>query len=248
MRIDRMAYGNRWRHRHPGEKLLLCGGLLTIAYAGSPFYHGPLVLLAATVLAWRGAGIPLASLTTLWLLPMGFITMSLPGLFFTLNPAQGFALGLHPDSLHMLLHVLLRAVSAFSAVLLFALTTPVSDLGPPLRFLRLPHQMVDLIFLVYRIFFLFLETASQIHRCQQARLGYEGFGRSVRSLGQLTAALLIKSLDRGRRLEMGLESRGFNGSLTVLANPTVTSVWAVGAIVMLLALLWQMGRMWPSWR
>lgn len=246
MRIDRIAHSNRWRDRHPGEKLFLCGGLLVLSLLGSPFYHGPLVILITFLLAWRGAGIAPLTLVSLWILPFGFISLGLPGLLISLDMSPHFSIQWQPAGLHLAATVFLRAMSAFSAVLLFAITTPIANLVHPLKTLHIPQPVIDLVFLMHRMGFLLMESADHIHRSQKARLGYGTWRQSLHSLGLLASALLLKALDRGYRLEMGLESRGFSGSLTVLPHQTVTSSGALSAIAVLHLTLWGMGHYWQT--
>ena len=56
--IDRHAWTNRWRDRHPGERLLLVGGGLLILSLLPVFTAAPLILLVMSVATVAGAGIP----------------------------------------------------------------------------------------------------------------------------------------------------------------------------------------------
>ncbi len=104
-----------------------------------------------------------------------------------------------------------------------SLTTPASELIPWLRRVGVPQAVLEIALLMYRLLFILAARAMAGRQAQEARLGYMSFGRSVRSLGLLTAALLSRSLARARRLEIGLAARGFQGELKVLSKPRALS-------------------------
>ena len=89
--------------------------------------------------------------------------------------------------------------------------------------LGVPRPVRELILLIYRLIFVFLERAAVGRQAQVARLGYDGPRRSIRSLGWLAGSLFQRSLDRGRRLETGLAARGFTGDLPQLGSDRAAS-------------------------
>jgi cobalt/nickel transport system permease protein len=96
-----------------------------------------------------------------------------------------------------------------------------------------PRPVRELILLIYRLIFVFLERAFVGRQAQVARLGYDGPRQSIRSLGWLAGSLFQRSLDRGRRLETGLAARGFTGDLPQLGSDRVASGFWLLAGVML---------------
>ena len=66
--------------------------------------------------------------------------------------------------------------------------------------------------------------AAAIRMAQEARLGWHGWRRSIRSLGLLIAMLLPRAMESARRLEMGLAARGFDGNLRMLSSAPPTSI------------------------
>jgi cobalt/nickel transport system permease protein len=61
-----------------------------------------------------------------------------------------------------------------------------------------------------------LATADEIYISQSSRWGYASLKNSIKSLGQLTAALFVKALHRSQTLFTALSSRGYTGQLNVL--------------------------------
>ncbi|MBM3147865.1 MAG: hypothetical protein FJ000_08245 [Actinobacteria bacterium] len=152
--------------------------------------------------------------------------------------------GLSPDGPQLALRVGLRVVAAVTCMLFLALTTPLPQVLMVLRRLRVPAVVTEIALLVYRYVWIFAHTVVTMRRAQSARLGYSTTGRSFRSLAMLVAALLGQSIQRGRALELGLESRNWHGELRVLDDGASASVATLALIlitevaVLVTALLW----------
>lgn len=237
--IDRTAHGNRWRHRHPLEKLVLAIGLLAAVLVLPPRPTAPLVLLVTLAAATLGARIPPATVLKVLAVPAGFLLLGLPGLVISLRIEPGLAIGLVPGGLTLALDVGLRALAAASCLALLILTTPLPDLVHGLRRLGVPKPFIEVMLVTYRLIFVLVETAAAGSRAQAARLGYAGFRRGCRAFALLAAALLATALARARRLEAGLAARGYDGDLAVLTDGRPPSLpglalaaAAVAAVVM----------------
>lgn len=96
----------------------------------------------------------------------------------------------------------------------------------------LPDAVADVAGLVYRLLFVLLTTLHAVRDAQTARLGYAGRRAAARSAAALTAAVLVRSWHRARRLEDGLAGRGLDGALLVLDEPRPSSAWFVGGSVL----------------
>jgi cobalt/nickel transport system permease protein len=224
--IDRLAHTSRWRHRPLAEKALLALGLLVLALVLPPL-PGGLLVLAAAISAALAARIPPKAWLAAMAAPLGFVTLGAAATLVSLDgtltsPAAAVA-------------VLMRGTASVAALLLLAMTTPAADLIQGCRRLGLSAEIAEIALATYRFVFLLDDTARSIHAGQQARLGYDGFGRSVKSLGLLVAALLPRALDRARRLENGLAARGFDGALPTLAPSHPATMTGMGATVLVLA-------------
>lgn len=233
-RIDRWAYQNRWRHRHPLEKLLLAGGMLLLSLVLPPFPAAVLItaIMAAVALA---AGIPLRVYLSLFTIPAGFLLAGAAGLLVSVAPGAGggWSLGLSAAGLPAAGRVLARSLAAISCLHVLVMTTPLVDLAGLLRRARVPDAVLDLVMLTYRFLFLFADTLNAMRLAQTIRLGYCGPRTSYRSLALLAAALLGRVLDRARRLEVGLALRGYQGRLPVLPGEHPLSRRTVGGILAL---------------
>jgi len=230
--IDRHAWTNRWRDRHPLEKVLPVGGML-VSLILPPWPAALLVIAVMLTLTVAGAGVPLRAALGTLAVPLGFLMAGMPVLALAVDVSDGLHIGLAPDGLRLAAEVTLRSLAATSCLVFLILTTPVAELVPMLGRLGVPRPVRELILLVYRLIFVFLERAFVGRQAQVARLGYDGPGRSIRSLGWLAGSIFQRSLDRGRRLETGLAARGFTGDLPQLGSDRAASAgWLVAGALL----------------
>ena len=239
-RLDEAAWTGRWRRRAVGEKALLCLGLLLVATtSGSPLVTA--VTLGCTLVLTLGvARVPWRRYLLTWLGPASFILIGALTVAVTLgrpvDPLWHWGpLVLEREALGRAGTVLLRALAGVAALLLLAMTTPLSDLLSGLRRLGVPGPIVDVALLMYRMLFGLLDAAAQIRECQAARLGFVDGPAARRSMGMLAAATLRRAWQRAQHLEDGLAGRGYTGDLPVLGRQVPLSVPFVTGSVALVA-------------
>ncbi|MCP3816844.1 cobalt ECF transporter T component CbiQ [Streptomyces sp. A3M-1-3] len=220
--IDAAAHSSRWRRRHPLEKAVLGLGL-TVSAVCLPPWPGAVLVAAATLGVLLGpAGVAPRQLWRAYRIPLGFcVTGALP-LLFQVGGADGFV-ALAPDGAAHAGQLLLRTSAASLGVLLFAFTTPVSDVLPRLVRAGVPAPVVDVALVMYRISFLLLDSVTRIRQAQAARLGHTTRAATWRSLAGLGATAFVRAFDRAERLQSGLAGRGYDGTLRVLVPPAVLS-------------------------
>ncbi|MFG3496611.1 cobalt ECF transporter T component CbiQ [Streptomyces sp. NPDC047886] len=213
--IDVAAHSSRWRRRHPCEKAVLGLGLTLCAVALPPWPGAVLVAVAAVAVLLGPAGVAPRRLWRAWRIPLGFCVTGAIPLLFQVGGPGGFV-ALAPDGAAHAGRLLLRTSAASLGVLLFAFTTPVSDLLPRLVRAGVPAPVVDVALVMYRISFLLLDAVVRIRQAQAARLGLAGRAAAWRSLAGLGATAFVRAFDRAARLQTGLAGRGYDGTLRVL--------------------------------
>ena len=243
--IDRYAWTNRWRNRHPAEKLLLAGGLLLLSLVLPPLTTAPVVLLVAGLATVLGAGIPAAALGRVIAVPGIFLLTSVPFLILSVSPSEGITLS--SQGLETALRVVARSLAAVASLALLSLTMPLIAWMPLLRRAGVPQAIVEIMLLTYSLLFVFADQAASASQAQAARLGYNGIRRSLRSLGLLIASLLERSLAQVRRLEIGLAARRFDGELRVLQPAYEWScrrMVLIGGVLLAVAVAGLLGDRW----
>ncbi len=232
MRVDRLAHTNAWSRRHPVDKIVLAGGLLLLSLALPPVPGAVLVLICAFGAAVLGARIAAADFLRMMALPGAFILSGALVLALSLRLDDGGPmLALSSDGAMTAVDVSLRAMAASASLLLLMTTTPIGDLLGLLHAARVPAPLVDVVVLVYRFIMVVIGAASAIRTAQASRLGYSSVRRSIRSSGLLAATLLPRSLAHGRRLEIGLAARAYDGNLCVVSSLPPPSLIFLGVVI-----------------
>lgn len=221
--IDDAAWASRWRDRGLLDKAVLSLGLVLVALV-LPAWPGSLfVAVTAAVIAVCGSGAPPKLLLRALRAPLAFIVLGAASAAIVVAVQPRFSISITSDSLARAASVAGHAVAGTLAVLLLALSTPMVEVLSGLRRLRVPAVCIEVAALMYRLMFILLDTTHTMRESQRARLGYSSPRRSMRSAGSLTAAVLLRSWDRARRLEQGLAGRGYSTSMTTLETPPANS-------------------------
>jgi cobalt/nickel transport system permease protein len=213
--LEESAHLGRFRNA-PVECGACAGGLLLAALVGNPLVTAPLVLVSCITLL-RVAGVAWPRVLRSLLIPAGFLAMGVLTLAVSLSWNQGIHCTSTPAQRLLAAATALRSLAATSALLLLAFTVPVHRMGAFLRWLRLPPEIVDLFFLMYRTIALLGESFTTLLRAQNNRLGGRSLWGRLRESGSLAASLFLLSQQRARQMEMGLAARGYTGTLQVAA-------------------------------
>ncbi|CCG42547.1 ABC-type cobalt transport system [Magnetospirillum molischianum DSM 120] len=220
---------------------MLALGLLVLVLAVPPWPGAVAVLVIAWTAALAGARVTWRDWLRLVAAPLGFALTGAFALAIEIGP-DGLALA--RDGGAAAAAVVIRAAAALSCLLLLAVTTPAPDLVRGARRLGLSPEIAEMALLIWRFLFMLLESATAIRHAQDARLGWHGFRRSIRSLGLLVALLLPRALDRAQRLECGLAARGFDGSLPMLSPRQPVSLRFIAATLGLQAAVLGVSLWW----
>ncbi len=219
MLIEYWAYNNRWRWVHPAAKgLVTLSAFVSAFVAATPWFLLALTLALAMLTIW-GAGIPWRYYLRVFLPPLTFLVISAATLLIAVDgPATSWPLSWRWEPAQFPLVALIcgRSLACLAALLLLALTTPMTDLITLLRRLRTPAILVELMTLGYRTIFVLLAAVHDITTAQKARLGYASLAAARRSFGMMIAVLAIQVWQRAAALSMAAAARGGDGPLRFL--------------------------------
>ena len=252
--IDRYAYANRIRSVEPAQKVGLSLSVLILCLV----LNDPLVGLVAVAWMW-GLAVWLAGLSgrtfgTVLFMEFLFFVLTTIGVTLSVSltdPASlvDWAVQFGPiwlsssqANLNLAIHLITRALGATAALNFLTLTTPLVDLVDLGRRWRVPSLLIDLMTVIYRFIFVLIDIAGRMRMAQESRLGYNtSFYRAMNSAGLLGSRLFIDAFHRSRRLNIALESRGFEGELKVLPAHYQFDrkiLWLSGAVILSLVLVW----------
>lgn len=238
MGTDRCAYLSRLRRVDPVPKLWLALAALLICVLSDSLAVGLFTLVFLSALNLALGGQKAGDLLHFLKAPLTFLVIGCLAIVFrpvgTAEALWAFRLlgrwtwGVTAADLRLGLLVFCKAMGAVSAMYFLSMNTPVTDLTMALERLHVPRLLVELMELIYRFIFLLAGEAGRIRTAQESRLGYQGFRRSLRSLGALAGTVFIRSLRRGDRVFAALESRGYTGALVTLPGQYVPGRWLYG--------------------
>lgn len=197
-----------------------------------------LLVAMAGGLEWRPVLrrlVPLEGLMLALLLLLPFTVAGVPWL--VLGPLQA-----SHEGLELALRVLLRANAVLVMLLALLGTLEPTTLGHALARLGVPEKLVHLFLLTVRYVELIHDEYRRLRNAMRARAFVpRGDGHGWRSLGWLIGMLLVRSMERARRVLAAMKCRGFHGRLYLLGDyrwERGDSVAAVVAAAMLAGLLW----------
>jgi len=211
-------------------------------------YRFPLMLVALSVFAIIAAGVSSRSFLRRMLVPgilsvIAFLTQLFwypEGELIRTVSLFGYETAIFQGALLPGIELGCRILGGMSVLLFFSLTTPLPELMRAAHFFRCPSVLVELALIMYRYIFLMFEEATRIRSAQKSRLGYAGFGNTLRSVSTLGGMLILRSYDRAERNFAAMRCRGYRGVLTaVVPSQLKGHDWGVLlGTVSLLVVLW----------
>lgn len=241
MGTDRYAYQSRLRRVSPMPKLLLTVVTLVVCLCCSSVAVGLFTLVLMGVLITALGGLSPRVYLHFLKVPLVFLVIGCITIVAGSYPAGTEVVAAIPvgerlwgftaDGLHLGGQIFCKAMGTIGCMYFLALNTPVTDLTMALEKLHVPRLLVELMELIYRFIFVLAETASNIRLAQESRLGYQGFRRSVRSLGELSSMVFLRAWRKAQSIYTALESRGYTGSLTTLSGDYTPGLWLIPVTV-----------------
>lgn len=123
--------------------------------------------------------------------------------------------GINENSLSESIFIVFRVLSCISSMFFLSLTTSINQLIKVFKKLKFPPVMVELIVLIYRFIFIFLEESKEIYNAQEMKYGYVGMKNSYRSISLLVKCLFIRIFEKYRDMIISLDSKLYNGEFKV---------------------------------
>lgn len=232
--IDSYAYSNHLKNVHPAEKSLFAMITMVVCLTAPTVITPLLVLALMTGGIVIKAGIPTRVFVKLMLVPLSFLLISVLTIAFSISTSSsgfwhaqtiyGITIGLRYTDLLTAVHLFLRSLGAVSSLYFLALTTPITDLITVLHKIRVPVIITELMVLIYRFIFVFMETSTTIRRAQVSRSGYVTLKGSFRSLSRLFTALLGKVFVKSQELYNSMAARCYTGEIKVLTKKRPVSL------------------------
>lgn len=190
-----------------------------IAVQSAPKEAGPILLFSASLVLTAYAGIPVGSYLRLLKIPSAFLLMSILGVVVVFNSPDllysfrffSMTAGVSKASLSLATLLFWRVAGSVSALYFLILTTPMNQILRLLKKIHLPNVLIELMILVYRSIFIFLEAFQHMREFQTLRFGYEGRKSGFLSLGLMVRSLFAHIFLKHREMSIALELKGYDG-------------------------------------
>lgn len=239
--IDKYAYSSKLKKINPMEKFVFAILTLIVCLFADRLPVSIAVFLIMGVATLKFSGTPKKVYFKLLLVPMAFLIIGVltitinfskdPSIFFFKVHILNTFIGVSKYGLYKALGLFFKVLGSVSCLYFLSLSTPMVDILSVLEKLKVPKLMIEMMGLVYKFIFILLDTANTMVTAQNSRLGYMNLRSGYRSLGALASTLFIRSFKRANDLYISLESRGYDGELTVLQEPYKSGKIYIAAIV-----------------
>lgn len=247
MMIDKLAYSSPWRYKSACLKCSFAVGSLFICVAARSFIISCLILIIMGCFTVKYSGASLSRYMKMMMWPFTFLILGTVAILMDLSEEPVGIVNIAVGSRYIVvtmfslvysLRLIVVSLASVSCLYFLILTTPMTALLSVMRKFRCPWLLMELMMLIYRFIFVLLDSAVSITNAQNCRLGNKDMKTSIKSMGDMLAALLIQAIHKASILYDGMEARCYDGRINVLseAQEAKISEWAA-VTVYLTALL-----------
>ena len=142
------------------------------------------------------------------------------------------------SGLKVLANILAKAWLCILGLILLSATTRMTSLLQGLEQLRLPQVMCLILSFMYRYLFVLVDEAMRMKRAWDSRHFGGSRLRQLRTIGNMTGTLFIRSYERGERVYAAMLARSFDGqsrTLNRLAFSAADTFFGIGFGLALMA-------------
>jgi cobalt/nickel transport system permease protein len=223
-------------HRVPAHVKLLSAVatvLVVVATPGQMFavFAGYAAILAALV---RLARIPVRTVATRMVIEVPFVIFAALMPLVAVGPRIDVGpLSLSEAGLLAAWTLVAKATAGVVVSIVLGATTTTSDMIAGLRRLRLPDLLVQILAGMVRYVHVVGEEVHRMARAREAR-GFAARGpRAWPVLARSLGTLFIRSYERGERVHLAMQSRGYTGRMPQLhpAPPPTAGMWASASVL-----------------
>ncbi|WMM25857.1 cobalt ECF transporter T component CbiQ [Tissierella sp. MB52-C2] len=217
--IDKYAYTNKLRNCSPQAKILLACGAMILSRIINNYYFDLLTIILMSVLIVGIAKIPFKSYFKMLLIPLSFLLVSILAIIISINDVNyiyyfkfiNIYIGITLNSFTTGTKLFTTVLSSLTSVYFLILTTPIIDIIRALNKLKVPSLFIELMVLIYRSIFIFIEEANNIHMAQTMKFGYENKRNSLKSISLLIRNLFIRIFIKHNEMNISLECKLYDG-------------------------------------
>ncbi|MFA1819145.1 cobalt ECF transporter T component CbiQ [Virgibacillus oceani] len=123
-------------------------------------------------------------------------------------------LSFHTQNVEFIFLIIMKALTSMTVITIILDSQSIDQFMTSLAGLKIPAVFITVLILSYRYVFLFLDDIQKMQTAAKSRFFRGGVSTSkLKVYGQLTAALLSRSIERADRMYEAMASRCFTGKL-----------------------------------
>lgn len=170
------------------------------------------------------AGIPIDKYLKILAIPISFLLISTITILISISGEDAYIwsikigskyIGVTNESIVQSINITIRVFASLSATFFLALTTSLNNLIKVFKKMGIPNTIIELLVLIYRSIFIFIEESKEIYTSQEIRFGYSNFKNSFRSTSLLMKSLFIRVLLRYEDMVVALDCKLYNGEFKI---------------------------------
>lgn len=222
--IDRYAYTNKLANSNPYIKFTIVAFSLGLTTIANNNYINIAIFFVMSFLTTIVAGISFKNYLKIFMLPMSFLLLSILTVLISFSKVDIYIwslklfqtyMGITESSFNVSILLTTRVLASISATFFLGLTTPLNNLIKVFKKIRLPNILIELIVLIYRSIFIFLEEVGEIRRGQEIKFGYSSFKKSLKSTSLLLRTLFLRLMLRYKDMVITLECKLYDGDFKI---------------------------------
>lgn len=221
--IDKYAYTNKLTDLNPQAKFILaCVGLFILRIFDNTYLYITNIILMLFITVFI-ARIPIKAYLKMFFIPFIFLIVSLITIMISINNTDylisikifNTLFGITKESLIEGRNLFILVISSLSSVYFFILTTPINKIIKGMKKLKVPDLFIELMILIYRSIFIFLEEMNNMRRVQVIKFGYENKTNWINSTSILITNLFKKIFEKHKQMSISLECKLFDGEFKI---------------------------------
>lgn len=222
--IDRYAYSNKLTNSNPYIKFVIVVISLGLTTIANNNYINLAIFILMGFLTTVVAGIPLEKYFKILILPMSFLLISIITILINFGAVDIYIwsiklfntyVGISQVSLNDSILLTTRVLGSISATFFLGLTTPLNKIILVFKKLHLSKTIIELIVLIYRSIFIFIEEVEEIYMGQEIKFGYSNFKKSLKSTSLLLRSLFLRVMLRYKDMVVALECKLYDGEFKI---------------------------------
>ncbi|MFD3158657.1 cobalt ECF transporter T component CbiQ [Haloimpatiens sp. FM7330] len=222
---DKYAYNNKLRNFNPMVKFLFAMGMLVISLLKVPIVTYFFIIILMVFITVGIAKIPYKQYLKMLAIPGFFLVISMitilisiskdKNVFIYCTNIMGSYIVITQQSINTCKLLMLRAISCITCTYFIAFTIPINQLIMVFKKLKIPKSFIELVVLIYRFIFIFLEESKEIHTAQELRFGYINVKTGYKSLSLLVKCLFIRIMIKYEDMVISLDSKLYDGEFHI---------------------------------